>query len=83
MIVTVRGGAATSPPPMDSQVLPGPYATLKSAVLDRAGERVRLVTDYDRLPLMLVEVHGQESLDSLAADPNVASVQREKQRTVS
>jgi hypothetical protein len=83
MIVTVRGGAVSSPPPMDSQVLPGPYAALKSGVLDRAGERVRLVTDYDRLPLMLVEVHGQEALDSLAADPNVASIQREKQRTLS
>jgi hypothetical protein len=83
MIVTVRGGAATSPPPMNSPVLPGPYAALKSAVLDRAGGRVRLVADYDRLPLMLVEVHGQEALDSLAADPNVASVGQEKQRTLS
>lgn len=82
VVVVLQAGTASGPTSTATGIKPGPYAALKIELLARLGENVRLLQDYDQLPLMLLAVRDRNEFDIVANDPVVTSVQVEGKKQI-
>jgi hypothetical protein len=58
----------------------GPFQAAKIALVNEMASGVRVVRDYDRLPVLLIEIRNASALAELANRPEVVSVQLERRR---
>ena len=62
-------------------VLPGPYATAKSFIVNSLPPGVRLLRDYDQFALLEVEIDDRAGLTDLLTIPGVAKVSAQQHFT--
>jgi hypothetical protein len=69
-------------PSSSSSLQNGPFLAAKSALLAAAGPDVKLIRDYDQMPVLLLSVRDTAALDRLTGSGLALSIQRERTNTV-